>query len=51
MMLHILIGKYIAKKGGVALLLMIGDIIVKKTKSKKDDEMWKLVKPILKKYK
>ena len=50
-MLQILIGKWIAKKGGVAVLLAVGDIIVKKTKSKKDDELWKIIKPIIKKYK
>jgi len=49
-MLQILLGKWIAKKGGVAVLLLIGDLIVKTTKSKKDDELWKKIKPIIKKY-
>ena len=50
-MIQILLGKWIAKKGGVSALLFIGDLIVKTTKSKKDDEMWKKIKPIIKKYK
>ena len=50
-MLQVLLGKWIAKKGGVAVLLLIGNIIVKTTKSKKDDELWKKIKPIIKKYK
>ena len=36
-MIKILLGKWIAKKGGKAVLLFIGDLIVKNTKSKKDD--------------
>ena len=35
----------------VSALLFIGDLIVKTTKSKKDDEMWAKKKPIIKKYK
>lgn len=50
-MIQALLGKWIAKKGGVAALLFIGDLIVKTTKSKKDDELWKKIKPIIKKYK
>ena len=50
-MLQVLLGKWIAKKGGVAVLLLIGDLIVKTTKSKKDDELWKKIKPIIKRYK
>ena len=50
-MLQVLLGKWIAKKGGVAVLLLIGDLIVKTTKPKKDDELWKKIKPIIKKYK
>ena len=49
-MLQILLGKWIAKKGGIAVLLMVGNLIVKVTKSKKDDEMWKKIKPIIKKF-
>ena len=50
-MLQVLLGKWIAKKGGVAVLLLIGNLIVKTTKSKKDDKMWKKLKPIIEKYK
>ena len=49
-MIQVLLGKWIAKKGGVAVLLLIGNLIVKTTKSKKDDELWKKIKPIIKKY-
>ena len=38
-MLQILLGKWIAKKGGVAVLLMVGNLITKVTKSRKDDEL------------
>ena len=50
-MLQVLLGKWIAKKGGVAVLLLIGNLIVKTTKSKKDDELWKKIKPIIKNFK
>ena len=50
-MIQLLLGKWIAKKGAVAVLLMVGNIITKVTKSKKDDELWKKIKPIIKKYK
>ena len=46
-MLQILLGKWIAKKGGVAVLLMVGNLITKVTKSKKDDELWAKIKPII----
>jgi len=49
-MLQVLLGKWIAKKGGVKLLLLILDIIAKTTKSKKDDELVKKLKPIIKKF-
>ena len=50
-MFQMMLGKWIAKKGGVAALLFVGDLITKVTKSKKDDEMWAKVKPIIKKFK
>ena len=34
-MIQILLGKWIAKKGGVAALLFVGDLITKVTKSLK----------------
>ena len=50
-MIQAILAKWILKKGSIAVLLLIGDLIVKTTKSKKDDEMWKKIKPIIKKYK
>ena len=50
-MFQVLLGKWIAKKGGVTALLIVGDLITKITKSEKDDKMWKEIKPIIEKYK
>ena len=50
-MIQTLLARWIAKKGGVAVLLLVGDLIVKTTKSKKDDKLWKKIKPIIEKYK
>ena len=47
-MIQKLIIKLILKKGGINVLLLVGDLIVKTTKSKKDDEMWAKIKPIIK---
>ena len=49
-MIQTILARWIAKKGGVAVLLIVGDLIVKTTKSKKDDKLWKKIKPIIKKY-
>ena len=54
-MLQVLLGKWIAKKGGVAVLLLIGNLIVKTTKSKKDaarflDLTYVEFKKLLRKY-
>ena len=43
--------RWILKKGSIEFLLFVGELIVKTTKSKKDDKMWKEIKPIIKKYK
>ena len=43
--------KMVAKKGGIAVFLMIGDIIFKAKKSKKDDEFWEMIRPMIKNYK
>ena len=48
-MLKVLIAKFVAKHGLVPLLLKIGNLAVKVTKSKKDDEIWAKVKKILEK--
>ncbi len=50
-MIQKIIAKWLLKKGSVGALLFLGDLIVKTTKSKKDDKMWKKIKPIIKKYK
>ena len=42
-----LIGKFVAKHGLIPLLLKIGDIAVKVTKSKKDDKNWAKVKELI----
>ena len=46
-MLKVLIVKLVAKHGFIPLLLKIGDLAVKATKSKKDDEVWAKVKKVL----
>ena len=47
-MFKILIGKFVAKHGLVPLLLKVGNLAVKATKSKKDDKVWAKVKALLK---
>ena len=49
-MIQAIIGKWILKKGGIPTLLFVGDLMVKTSKSTKDDEMWKKIKPIIKKF-
>ena len=46
-MLKILISKFVAKHGLVPLLLKVGNLAVKATKSKKDDKVWAKVKKLL----
>ena len=46
-MFKILIGKFVAKHGLVPLLLKVGNLAVKATKSKKDDKVWAKVKKLL----
>ena len=43
-----IIGKAVAKHGLVPLLVKVGDMAVKITKTKKDDEAWAKVKKVLK---
>ena len=50
-MIQSLIAKWILKKGSIPFLLFVGELIVKTTKSKKDDEMWKKINPIINNYK
>ena len=46
-----MLGKWIAKKGGINALLWCGYLMVKVTKTKKDDEAWKKVRPIIEEFK
>ena len=46
-MLKLIIGKFVKKHGLNAILLKVGDIAVKITKSKKDDALWLKVKKLL----
>ena len=46
-MFQLLIGKFVAKHGLVPLLLKVGNLAVKATKSKKDDKVWAKVKKLL----
>ncbi len=45
-----LLSKWILKKGGINVLLFVGDLVVKVTKTKKDDMMWKKVRPVIEKF-
>ena len=46
-MLKVLIGKFVAKHGLIPLLIKVGDLAVKATKSKQDDKNWAKVKEVL----
>ena len=46
-MLKLLVGKFVKKHGIVPLLLKVGNLAVKATKSKKDDKVWAKVKKLL----
>ena len=46
-MFKLLIGKMVARHGLIPLLMKVGDIAVKVTKSKKDDKAWAKVKKVL----
>ena len=46
-MLKVAIAKYVAKHGLIPILLKVGDIAVKVTKSKKDDEAWAKIKRVI----
>ena len=47
-MLKLLISRAIKKYGLRRLLILIGDVAVKATKSKKDDVLWSKIKKLLK---
>ena len=46
-MLKILIAKAVAKHGLIPILLKVGDIAVKATKTKKDDKAWAKIKKVI----
>jgi len=46
-MIKLVVKRLVKKYGLKVLLLKIGDMAVKVTKSKKDDELWKKVKKVL----
>ena len=46
-MFKVYIGKLVAKHGLVPLLVKVGDLAVKVTKTKKDDKAWAKVKKVL----
>ena len=46
-MFKMIIAKAVAKHGLVPLLIKVGDIAVKATKTKKDDKAWAKVKKVL----
>ena len=46
-MLQVLIAKFVAKHGLIPILLKVGDIAVKITKTKKDDKVWAKIKKVI----
>ena len=46
-MLKLMIAKLVAKHGLIPLLLKVGNLAVKATKTKKDDKAWAKVKRVL----
>ncbi len=49
-MIKVLLSRWILKKGGINVLLAVGDLIVKITPNEKDDQCWKKIKPIIKSF-
>ena len=46
-MFKIIIAKAVAKHGLIPILLKVGDIAVKATKTKKDDKAWAKIKKVI----
>ena len=46
-MLKLAIRKFVKKHGFIPILLKVGDLAVKVTKSKKDDEVWAKIKRVI----
>ena len=49
MIIRTIIGRMIAKHGFIGAIILVGDIAVKITKTKKDDKAWAKVRKVLKK--
>ena len=47
-MLNLILGRLIKKHGVLGVLVVIGDLAVKITKSKKDDKAWDKIKKVIK---
>ena len=47
-MINLILGRLIKKHGVLGVLVVIGDLAVKITKSKKDDKAWAKVKKVIK---
>ena len=47
-MLNLILGRLIKKHGVLGVLVVIGDLAVKITKSKKDDKVWAKIKKVIK---
>ena len=46
-MLKVLLAKAIKKHGLIGILIKVGDIAVKVTKTKKDDKAWEKIKEVI----
>ena len=49
-MLNLILGRLIKKHGVLGVLVVIGDLAVKITKSKKDDKAWAKIKKVIKSF-
>ena len=47
-MINLILGRLIKKHGLLGVLVVIGDLAVKLTKSKKDDKAWAKVRKLIK---
>tara|TARA_Y100001963_G_C6584770_1_gene355171 strand:+ start:422 stop:592 length:171 start_codon:yes stop_codon:yes gene_type:complete len=45
-----ILNKLLKKHGSIGLLTLVGDFIVSKTKTKKDDELWNDIKKLIQKH-
>ena len=49
--LEALLGRLILKKGGIHVILWVGDLWVKSTKTTDDDKAWEEIKKFIEKFK